>query len=157
MRAYLDTPVKKQDIQKLLEYAMAAPSALDRRPWKFYVITDKAKLQELNATSRFTNFTSPLVIIVAGDKSKMLRQPYTDFWMQDCSAAVQNILLGATSLGLGSCWCGVYPKQESVEKVREVLGEDENIIPFALVRIGYATEMPEPRNRFMPENVTYIE
>lgn len=148
VRAFLKKEVEEEKIQKLLEYAMAGPSACNSRPWEFYVVKSAENRSKLRKTSRHTDFNSPVIVIVAANEKFMLAGERRDFWIQDCSAAVENILLGATALGLGSCWCGVYPKTEAVENMRSFLGLDTSIYPLALIHIGYPAQSPEPRTQF---------
>ena len=77
--------------------------------------------------------------------------------MQDCSAAVENILLSATSLGLGSCWVGIHPFSEAVEKVRDILGMPHNITPLALIHVGYAEKTPRARTQYDTQRVHIFE
>ena len=111
IRKYLDKEVSDEIIEELLHAAMSGPSACNRRPWIFYVIKDQDKLSELRKASRFSNMNAPLAIVVVGDLSRSLPLQLKDFWIQDCSAATENILLRATDLGLGSLWCGIYPQK----------------------------------------------
>ena len=118
IRKYLDKEVSDEIIEELLHAAMSGPSACNRRPWIFYVIKDQDKLNELRKASRFSNMNAPLAIVVVGDLSRSLPLQLKDFWIQDCSAATENILLRATDLGLGSLWCGIYPQKRGYDYQR---------------------------------------
>lgn len=157
IRKFKEDPVSDEIIRELLKCAMAAPSARNMCPWDFYVINNKETQAELRTVTRNFNYESSVMIVVCGNKQKSLTQNNNDFWIQDCSAAVENILLAATSLHIGSLWCGIYPVPERVEKVRTILGVDNTIVPLALVHLGYADEEKEPRTRYSEDCVHYIK
>lgn len=157
VRKYLADPVPEDAVQKLLEYAMAAPSACNKKPWEFYAVTNPELLGKLKHTHMFTNYNSPMVIIVAGNLKKALPGKQKAFWIQDCSAAVENILLGALELGLGTCWCGLHPNDKAADAVREALGAEEHIVPLGLLHIGYPAETPEARTQFDEKKVHYLK
>jgi nitroreductase len=150
IRKYKSDPVKPEDIKTLLEAAMAAPSASNRKPWHFIVLTDREKIDKLADAHPYAKmlYQAPLCIAVLGDKNITKR-----FWVQDCSAATENLLLAATALGLGTVWLGVYPREERVQSVREVLKLPEHIIPLNLISIGYPAEMKEPRTQYDDEKI----
>lgn len=156
VRSYIEKDVEEDKTKKLLEYAMSGPSACNSRPWEFYVVKSPEISAKLRRASRHTDLNSPLMIVVAGNERFMLGGERKDFWIQDCSAAVQNLLLGAVSMGLGSCWCGVYPKSEAVQNVRDALNLDETVIPLGLIHIGYPTATPEPRTQYDETRVHYL-
>lgn len=153
IRLYKNKEVSEKKIQLLMEAAMAAPSARNLQPWKFFIVKNKEKRQLLSKI--FRDFNAPLMIVVAGDLTK-LNDKNDEFWIQDCSAAVQNILLTATSIDLGTCWCGVYPKKKATAQVQEILDLSEETIPVALIQIGYPDEEKEARTQYKKENVVEI-
>ena len=157
IRKYQDRIVREEDIKILLESAMAAPSARNQQPWEFYVISNKVVLDQIRGVGRNFDFNSPLMIVVCGNKSRSITQNDNDFWIQDCSAAVENILLAATSLGLGSVWCGLYPVIERSNALKEILGVDDNIVPMAVLHIGYPDEEKEERTQYNENYVHYIK
>ncbi|MFO7741244.1 MAG: nitroreductase family protein [Anaerolineae bacterium] len=145
IRAYTSEPVSKKDIETLLKAAMAAPSASNRKPWQFIVVTERETLDALadaHAHGKML-FEAPLCISVCGDLTEMER-----YWVQDCSAATENLLLAATALGLGAVWLGVYPREERVAAVRPILGLPDHITPLNLVSIGHPAEEKEPRTQY---------
>lgn len=156
IRKYLDKEVSDEIIEELLHAAMSGPSACNRRPWIFYVIKDQDKLNELRKASRFSNMNAPLAIVVVGDLSRSLPLQLKDFWIQDCSAATENILLRATDLGLGSLWCGIYPQKRPVERVKEILGITNSDIPLNIIYIGYSDEEKESRDQYEKNRVKVI-
>ena len=156
IRQYKDQPVEQEKIDIMLKAAMAAPTAVNLQPWHFIVINDK-KTIDLLAGPRPTN--APLMIAVCGDTDKTSmpdgKGKLPDFWVQDVSAATENLLLAAHALGLGAVWTGVYPAMERVADVANVLNCPSNIIPLAVVRVGYPDEAPEPKDKFKEENISY--
>ena len=156
IRKYLDKEVSDEIIEELLHAAMSGPSACNRRPWIFYVIKDQDKFSELRKASRFSNMNAPLAIVVVGDLSRSLPLQLKDFWIQDCSAATENILLRATDLGLGSLWCGIYPQKRPVERVKDILGITNSDIPLNIIYIGYGDEEKESRDQYEKNRVKII-
>lgn len=156
IRQYKNQPVEQEKIDVMLKAAMAAPSAVNLQPWHFIVITDK-KTIDLLSGKQPTN--APLLIAMCGDTDKTTmpdgKGKLPDFWVQDVSAATQNLLLAAHALGLGAVWTGVYPVMERTAEVANVLNCPSNIVPVAVVRIGYPDESPEPKNKFKEENISY--
>lgn len=157
VRKFKDTCVQKADIEALLEAAMAAPSACNRRPVDFYVIEGEEKLREVSDCGRFTRMKAPLIILVVGNLSRALPLQLADYWIQDAAAASENILIGATAMGLGSCWCGIYPQKRMMEKVSRVLGLSEKQIPFSMIKIGYPDEFPEPHSGYDEKRVFFVK
>ena len=156
IRKYLDKEVSDEIIEELLHAAMSGPSACNRRPWIFYVIKDQDKLNELRKASRFSNMNAPLAIVVVGDLSRYLPLQLKDFWIQDCSAATENILLRATDLGLGSLCCVIYPQKRPVEGVKKILGITNSDIPLNIIYIGYGDEEKESRDQYEKNRVKVI-
>ena len=156
IRKYLDKEVSDEIIEELLHAAMSGPSACNRRPWIFYVIKDQDKLNELRKASRFSNMNAPQAIVVVGDLSRSLPIQLKDFWIQDCSAATENILLRATDFGLGSLWCGIYPQKRPVERVKKILGITNSDIPLNIIYIGYGDEEKESRDQYEKNRVKVI-
>jgi nitroreductase len=156
IRQYKDQPVEQEKIDIMLKAAMAAPTAVNLQPWHFIVITEKKTIDML-AGRQPTN--APLLIAVCGDTDKTSmpdgKMKLPDFWVEDVSAATENLLLAAHALGLGAVWTGVYPAMERVAEVANVLNCPQNIVPVAVVRIGYPDESPEPKDKFKEENISY--
>lgn len=152
VRAFTAEAVSAADAESLLRCAMAAPSACNRRPWEFYVVRSAEKLEALRAATRYTDYNAPLIVVVAGNTARSAGGE-TGFWVQDCSAAAENLLLEADALGLGACWCGIYPGVTAVKRVRRVLSLPEEIVPLALIHVGHPAESPEPRTQYEPDKV----
>lgn len=156
VRKFKDTPVEKELIDRLLEAADAAPSACNRRPVDLYVITGKEKLEEISMAGRFTRMKAPLIIVVVGNLKRALPLQLADYWIHDAAAASENILLQATALGLGSCWCGVHPQKRMMQKVSDILFLNEKQIPFSIIKIGYPDEFPEPHSGYDASRVHFV-
>ncbi|MBO7197086.1 MAG: nitroreductase family protein [Clostridia bacterium] len=157
VRKFKDTPVSREMIDRLLEAAMAAPSACNKRPVDFYVISGEEKLHEISMCGRFTRMKAPLIIVVVGNLKRALPLEFSEYWIQDASAATQNILIEATALGLGSCWCGIHPQKRMVEKVRAALGLTDKEIPLSMIKLGYPDEFPQPHSGYDEKRVHFVE
>ena len=157
VRSYLDKPVEKEQIEQLLHAGMAAPTAMNRQPWHFVVVTDKRILEELSETNPHSNMLAkaPLAIVVCGDMKKAIEGKAREFWVQDCSAATENILLAAHAMGLGAVWTGAYPAEERCKAISEVLKLPEFLIPLNIIVIGYPDKDNSPKDKWNPENVSY--
>ena len=157
VRKFKDTPLGDEIIEKLIEAADAAPSACNKRPLEFFIITNKEKLDQISASGRFTKMKAPLVIVVVGNLSRALPLQLADYWIHDAGAATENILIRATELGLGSCWCGVHPQKRVMAKVSEALSLSEKQIPFCIIKIGYPDEVHEPHAGYEKKRVHFIK
>ena len=156
IRSYQDRPVEQDKIEKLLRAGMAAPSAVNKQPWHFVVVTDKQVLNGLAEANPNAGMAAraPLAIVVCGDKTKALTR-VPDYWVQDASAATENILLAAQGMGLGAVWTGTYPVTERVDKVAAVLNLPEHIVPFCTIVIGYPEQYQAPKDKWKEENISY--
>ena len=147
IRKYTSEPVTDDQVKCLLEAAMAAPSAHNRQPWHYIVIRDKTILHMI---PKFHNYSkmleqAALAIVVCGD---LELEAGTGFWVQDCSASTQNILLASKAIGLGAVWLGVYPNESLVKNLRALLKVPEKVVPFCIISIGHPLEEKPPSNRF---------
>jgi len=152
IRKYQSRAVSSEQIETLLKAAMSAPSAGNQQPWHFVVMQERAILNEIPKIHPHSKMLpeAPVGILVCGDLNL---ERYQHYWMIDCSAATENLLLAAHALGLGAVWLGVYPVEERVSKIRQLLHLSENIVPFSLIAIGYPAEEKPPANRFDPNRV----
>lgn len=157
VRQFTDQAVSKTDIETLLRAGMAAPTAVNKQPWHFVAVTDKAKLKELSGGRGRMLEQCALAIVVCGDMTKALPGKGQAYWIQDCSAATENILLAAHALGLGAVWTGVYPMDERVAAVSAAVKLPETIVPLCVIVIGHPAEQPAPKDKWKPENVSYNE
>lgn len=152
IRKFIDSPVPEEMIETILRAGMAAPSAGNQQPWHFVVITDRSRREAIPAFHPYSKMVlqAPAAILVCGDPDG---KKWPTFWVQDASAATQNILLAARDLGLGTVWVGIYPEQERMDGFRRLFGLPETIIPFALVPMGWPATPFEALDRFRPELV----
>jgi len=150
IREYTAKVINKKDIKTMLEAAMAAPSASNRKPWHFIVVTNRKILDNLARVHPYGKmlFKAPLCIVACGDTTISAR-----YWVQDCSAATENLLLAATALGLGAVWLGVHPREDRVSPIRKVLNIPETIVPLNLISIGHPAEEKEPRTQYDEQRV----
>ena len=151
-----DKQVSKENLDSMMRAAMLAPSARNLRPWEFVAITKRETLDEIaqimpNASMCKTATAAIVVVAAPNDETSEA------FFPQDCGAATQSILLEAVSLGLGTCWCGVYPKGDRMAALAKLLNIQEPKMPFNVIAIGYPNESPEQRGFFDEKIVTYIE
>ncbi|MDR2578590.1 MAG: nitroreductase family protein [Chitinispirillales bacterium] len=149
-------PVGRAELDQLLEAAMYAPSACNSRPWEFIAVTKREILDDIARTHPFAGMcaTAAAAIIVVAIPQEGRPEGY---FPQDCGAATQNILLQAASMGLGTCWCGVYPRDERIAHIRELFNIPQPKIPFNVIAIGFPDEAPGARGGFEAEKVSYVE
>ena len=159
IRQYTGEPVSKENIETMLRAGMAAPTAVNRQPWHFVVINSKEKLAELAGNNPRGNMLkqAALAIVVCGNMDKALPGQGQGFWVQDCSAATEKILLAANALGLGAVWTGLYPDENRAASVAKVLKLPQAFIPLCTIVIGHPAEQPQPKDKWKPENVSYNE
>jgi nitroreductase len=152
IRKFKPAPVTNEQIESFIKAGMNAPSASDQQPWQFVVLTDRTLFPEIVKIHPHTDMltTAPAAILVCGDLNL---ETNTGYWMIDCAAATENILLEIASQGLGAVWCGIYPREKRVEGIRKLLHLPEQIVPFALVPLGYPDETKPPKNLFHPERI----
>jgi nitroreductase len=144
VREYTSQPVGDAQIRTLLEAAMAAPSASDLRPWEFIVVRDEQLKRTLAGVHQWAGMAAraPVVFVVCGDERR------SDHWVEDTSAATENLLVQAAGMGLGGVWIGIYPRPPREEAVRRALGIPEHVRVLCLVPIGYPVAAPAPRTRY---------
>ncbi len=147
IRKYRKDPVSNQMITELLEAAMAAPSAGNQQPWHFIVIKEKETLEEIPKMNKNAWMVkdAPVAILICGD---IKLEKHQGMWMQDCAAATENILIAAHARKLGAVWCGIFPREERIEGLRDLCNIPEHVIPFSLVAVGYPAEEKPPANRY---------
>lgn len=148
IRKYTDQQVEPEKLDLLLKAGMAAPSAMNCKPWEFVVITDSEKLSQFRSRLIFGNRNAPAAIVVCGNPSLSLNPAARLFWVQDCSLAGENILIAAESLGLGTVWVGVHPVGEFVRVVREIAGLPKRVTPLGLIYVGYPMEDKPARTQY---------
>jgi nitroreductase len=152
IRQYTDTPVSDGVVTALLEAAMAAPSAGNEQPWHFVVVRDRTMLEQIGREHRYVQMAkdAQVVIVVCGDETL---ETHKGFWVQDCAAATENILLAAHAQGLGAVWCGIYPPKDRVRAIRKLLALPHHITPLCLIPLGYPAETKPPASRYDPARI----
>jgi len=147
IRKYTSKPVPDQLIKELLEAAMSAPSAGNEQPWHFIVITDRGILGEIPKCHPYSHMLreAPVAVLVCCDLNLDI---HGGLWVQDCSAATENLLIAVQAKGLGGVWLGVYPREERVTGLRKLLSIPENVLPFSLIPIGYPAEQKPRADRY---------
>ena len=157
VRSYLDKPVEDEKIEMLLRAGMAAPSAVNAQPWHFIVVKNPdtlGKIAELTPNASMAK-DAPLAIVVCGDMDKEKDDKVRPFWIQDTSAATENILLQAHAMGLGAVWTGIHPDPARVAQLQAILHLPEHIVPLCVVPVGVPAESPAPKDKFTEENIHY--
>lgn len=147
IRKYEDRPVEKEKLLELCRLAAAGPSATNKRPWAFVIVDEKATLARVRTATMFGKFGAPAAIVMCGDMRRTLLAGKS-YWVQDCSAGMENILLGAVELGLGAVWLGVAPIKPAMWAMARALKLPRHIVPLGVAYIGYPAEDKEPRTQF---------
>ena len=157
VRQFTGEKISDEQIDLLLRAAMAAPSAINKQPWAFIVVTDEeliARLGEALPYSRCSNHPA-CAFIPCGDLSKAIEGEMAAFWINDVSAATENLLLAAHAMGLGAVWTGLHPDMNRAAMVQQMLGLPEHIIPLCVVPVGVPAEQPAVKDKYKPENIHF--
>lgn len=151
IREFTSQPVGDRDVRALLEAGMAAPSARNSKPWHFIAVRERRVLDQLAQSHQYADplLRATLGIVVCGVPGE------SEYWVQDTSAATENILLAAAALGLGAVWLGIHPQPTREAHVRRVLGIPETVTPLNLIAVGHPAEEKPPRTQFDPARVHY--
>ncbi|HOZ15237.1 MAG TPA: nitroreductase family protein [Tenuifilaceae bacterium] len=154
VRSFENKVLSKEQLELIVKAGMAAPSARNLQPWAFIIITDRNTLNTLADRLPYAKmlYEATAAIVVCGIPEKSGDSP-EGYWVQDCSAATQNILLAIESMGLGAVWTGVYPRSERIDVVRDVLSIPQNVFPLNVIPIGYPKGENRPKDKFKPENI----
>jgi nitroreductase len=156
VRRYDGAPVTELEIRDLLEAAMAAPSAVAKDPWDFIVVRGREALGRLADVLPNGQMLreADAAIVVCGDPARAHRNQES-YLLQDCSAAIENLLVAAALLGLGACWLGVHPNADRMEPIRQQFGIPASVLPVAAIALGRPAEFPAPRTRYRAEAVHF--
>ena len=157
VRHFTDQPVSKEQVNKLLGAGMAAPTAVNRQPWVFYVVTHRQTLDTLSQQLPYAKMLAQaqLAIVVCGDMEKAGNLQDKGYWVQDCAAATENILLAAESMGLGAVWTASYPYDDRTKVVIKALNLPTHHVPLNVIPIGYPTGEDVPKNKWNPDNIIW--
>jgi nitroreductase len=154
IRTYREGAVDDNTVRDLLEAAMAAPSAAAKDPWEFIVVRDRQMLGRLaSGLPNGTMLSTAAVGLVVCGNLHRAHDKQLSYLLQDCSAAIENVLLAASMLGLGACWLGVHPREDRVAHIRSLLGIPEPVIPVSAIAIGWPGELKDSRTRYREEMV----
>ena len=147
IRKYLPKPVTCDLIKNILKAGMNAPSAGDEQPWHFVIIDKHYLLQKISEIHPYAKMLkdAPAAVLVCGDQNVL---KFKDLWIQDCSAASENMLLAAHDMGLGAVWIGIYPAENLVREVRGIMNIPQHIVPFSIIGMGYPAEEKTGRLRY---------
>lgn len=154
IRKYKDIEISDEIVEILLRAGMAAPSAGNEQPWEFIVLRDKEIMKKITKVHPYSQMllSADVAIVVCGDESKEL---FKGFWVQDCSAATENILIAAEDKGLGAVWLGVYPIEDRVNALKNILDLPDSVMPLSIIPIGYKDEEKKPLDRFNKTRIHY--
>jgi nitroreductase len=154
IRKYKSDPVPEELVEILLKAGMAAPSAMNKQPWEFIVIKNEETLAQIREKMPYAPHVAPLAIVTCANMKKRQTKIEADgFWVEDCSAATQNMLLAANGVGLSTVWVGVYPAASFVKTMSELLDLPEHVIPVSMILVGYGEKEKEPRTQYNQEVV----
>ena len=153
IRAFEPRPVPHDLLVELLRAAMAAPSAVNRQPWEFVVVTRPERLRPLQDLLPYGSYPAPAAILVCGRPDLAQNEVDGNFWVQDCSAATENLLIAAAGLNLGAVWTAVYPKQELIRQVNHALGIPSLVIPLNVILVGWPGEEKPARTQYREDRV----
>jgi len=153
IRNYQERPVEREMLETLLKAAMAAPSAMNIKPWEFVVVTEPDRMDEIRSSLIFGKHNAPAAIVVCGNTSFFKYPIASKFWVQDCSAATENILLAAVGLGLGTVWLGVHPIHNFSKRISRILHLPDNVKPLNVIYVGYPAEEKPARTQYDPDRV----
>ena len=157
-RIYTSEPeIDQHDIDTLLHSAMAAPTAVNKQPWHFVVVRDRNLLKAMGNALPYCHMAAnaSLAIVVCGDRNRFLSGDDETLWIQDVSAASENILLAAHALALGAVWTSVFPHKDRMGAVRNILSLPDHLIPFNVIPVGHIAKEHAPKNKWDPSKVTY--
>ncbi len=158
VRKFKQQPVEDDKIETLLRAGMAAPTSGDMQPWHFVILKEKKDIEKYAASNKYHAEDirkTPLFIFVCADTTRMTEGQGRELWVQDLSAASENILLAAHALGLGACWTTVYPIQKKVQSISRTLKLPANLIPLNGIIIGYPDEPLQPKDKWDEKKITY--
>ena len=157
IRKYTGDAIDREKLLVLAKAAMSAPSSQDTRHFRIILVDDYEVVEKLLEGLPYSKMleTAKHAVIVASDLSVAYGGIEIDYWLQDCAAATENVLLAAKDLGLGTCWTGVHPREERVKHVQDVLGLAENVRPLCVIAVGVPDGEEKPRDKFDPSFVSW--
>jgi len=154
VRKYIKNEISENTIKELIEAGMNAPSAGNEQPWHFILINDPSILEKVPTFHNHAKMLkdASIAILVCGDLNL---EKHEGMWIQDCSAATENILLAVRAKKLGAVWLGIYPREKRIKGMRKLLDIPENVMPFSLISLGYPDEEQKKVNRYDKSRIHY--
>ncbi len=159
VRNYTDEKINDSTVNKILRAGMAAPTAANQQPWHYVVINDQALKDSITAAFEYTKMVADcsFAVVVCGDMDNLFDGDIPDggFWVEDCSAASENMLLAAHALGIGGVWCGIYPLKDREARLRSILNLPSNLTPMNVMAFGYPAQPVAPKDKWVPAKIHY--
>jgi len=155
IRKYQEKKVGRETLVELVKAGAAAPSAMNRQPWHFIIIDDPQDMDGLRKIMKFGRYNAPAAIIVCGNMKKTMPAIARDFWIEDCSAAMENILNAALHFCLGTVWLGAYPVGVIIKALSGYLGLPKHLVPLGVAYVGYPAEEHKPRTQYIDDIVSF--
>ncbi len=154
VRKYTDEEVTKEELIEIIKAGMRAPSARNRQPWRLVVVTKKEDLMAIHDFEQSYRMmdTASKAIIVLGDKDVQI----DEFIYEDCACFIENMLIQAKEMGLGTCYCAIAPKESAIESFKNRFHFTDNLLPVAVVAIGYPTEDNPLQDRYDESKITWL-
>lgn len=159
VRSYTGEQVSDSLVSKILRAGMAAPTAANQQPWHFVVINEQNLKDSITDAFEYTKMVKDcsFAVVVCGDMDNLFQGDVPDggFWVEDCSAASENMLLAAHALGIGGVWCGIYPLKDREQRLRAILNLPSNLTPLNVMAFGYPAQPVAPKDKWAPSKIHY--
>ncbi len=159
VRSYTGEQINDSIVNKILRAGMAAPTAANQQPWYFVVINEQSLKDSITAAFEYTKMVEncSFAVVVCGDMDNLFKGDIPDggFWVEDCSAASENMLLAAHALGVGGVWCGIYPLKDREQRLRSILNLPSNLTPLNVMAFGYPSQQVAPKDKWDPAKIHY--
>jgi nitroreductase len=154
IRSYKPDPLEREQVEELVRAGMYAPSAVNCQPWHFIVIDERPLMDQIMEIHPYAGMLreAQYAVMVCGDE-KLEHAP--GYWVVDCGAATQNVLLAAHSKGIGAVWLGLHPREERKKGMSKLFGLPAHIQPFAMIALGYPNEEKPVPERFNRDRIHY--
>ncbi len=159
VRSYTGEQIDDSIVNKILRAGMAAPTAANKQPWQFIVVNEQNLKDSITAAFEYTKMVEncSFAVVVCGNMNKILKEDMPDggFWVEDCSAASENMLIAAHALGVGGVWCGIYPLKDREARLRSILNLPDNLTPLNVMAFGYPAQPVAPKDKWVPAKIHY--
>ncbi len=159
VRSYTGQQVPDSIVNKILRAGMAAPTAANQQPWQFVVVNDQSLKDSITAAFEYTKMVADcsFAVVVCGDMDNLFKGDIPDggFWVEDCSAASENMLLAAHALGIGGVWCGIYPLKDREQRLHSILNLPAGLTPLNVMAFGYPAADVSPKDKWKPSKIHY--